>query len=217
MGHKIEAVVFDVDGTLVDSPATILDAYKFLSENHDLPLHSRDEVRKHMGQPVQDICSVLFPEHPDPNLLARVAIDYVSENSHTHGMYPNAKRLLKTLHNNGIKIAAFTNSDHGVYDVLQQFEIDGFFTSVVHSGRVSQPKPFGEGVELALRECDVDPDRAVMVGDMYHDVASGKAGGVAATIGVSYGFGTLEQLREAGADYIIDDLWAVGAIIAMIE
>jgi phosphoglycolate phosphatase-like HAD superfamily hydrolase len=82
---------------------------------------------------------------------------------------------------------------------------------------VKRGKPHPEGLDRLLERLSVKPDQTIMVGDAAPDIQAGRAAGVAATIGVTHGFGTHEELQAAGADYLIDSLTALSEIVAAIS
>ncbi|MEO5627517.1 MAG: HAD-IA family hydrolase [Candidatus Saccharimonadales bacterium] len=213
---KIKAVVFDVDGTLIDSQEMVLKAYKHVAESHGVRPPTHDEIMVYMGKSVRDISSGLFPDH-DPEIISKMSTGYVAENAHKVMAFSGLKELFDTLKNRGIKLAVVTGGDHNVHAVLKSHDIEQEFTSIVHTGRITNSKPDPEGIRLALDECQVEPLNSVMIGDMSYDILAGRNAKVAATVGVTHGFGTKEDLEAAGADYILDSLSTIIEVIDRIE
>jgi HAD superfamily hydrolase (TIGR01509 family) len=125
--------------------------------------------------------------------------------------------LLDSLRAQGWKLAVLTGAGRHIGELLKHQGVDGYFVSIVHSERITRSKPDPEGLVLALKECGVSPEHAVLVGDRHFDIEAGKNGGVAATVGITHGFGTRTELKAAGADYIIDSLAELPAVIQKIE
>lgn len=213
---KIRAVVFDVDGTLIDSQGILIQSYQYAAKSQGLAPPTHDEIMAHMGKSVRDISLGLFPDH-DPEILSRTGTDYVAENAHNATTFSGLKDLLRALKSRDIKLAVMTGGDSNVHKRLKEYDIEQAFVSIVHSGRITNPKPDSEGILLALEECEVKPQNAVMVGDMSYDILAGKNAKVAATIGVTHGLGTKEDLEAAGADYILDTLSTIIEVIDRIE
>jgi pyrophosphatase PpaX len=101
-------------------------------------------------------------------------------------------------------------------EALAADNLERYFDAVIGGLDVENHKPKPDPVLLALEKIDVIPDQALMVGDLAVDILSGKAAGVRATVGLTYGFGSRKMLKEAGADYLLDSLEALPEIIQTI-
>ncbi len=209
---KIEAIVFDADGTLINSAELIFAAYEHVARTHSLAIPTEVAIRKLMGRPLPEMMRTLFPEG-DLEELLQTNNTFVIENAARSNAYEGVLDILKTLHEQGIKLAILTSGSEKVNSFLAYHNIADYFSSVVHSGRVTRHKPEPEGFLLAANECGVNPQHTVMVGDMAVDVLTGKNVNALATIGVTHGFGNRESLEEAGADYIIDSLLELPEIL----
>lgn len=214
--RQIKAVVFDVDGTLVNTRELILKAYAHVAGEHGLAPPTEAAVMEHMGKALEEIYLGLFPDH-DPAILVRSNDAYVLQHAHTVQAHAGMKDVLQGLAAQGIKLAALTGGSAKVHEVLRHHDIEDMFDSIVHSERITKQKPDPEGLRLALKECGVSPADTIMVGDMRYDILAGKNTGVLATVGLTHGFGTLEELEHAGADYIIDSLLALQGVIDTIK
>ncbi len=214
---KIACVIFDVDGTLINTPELIFAAYDHVADKHGLPRRTRDEIMVHMGKSLREIFAGLYPNEDVDPLLATNS-QFVLEHMHEAELYGGLLAVLEKLHQDGVKIAAITGGNHKVLDVLQHHDIQRYFTSVVHSERITKQKPDPEGVMLALSECgNIAPEQTVLVGDMRFDVLTGKNAKVRTTVGITHGFGTVKELQKAGADYIIDSFTQLPQVLATIE
>ena len=203
---QLKAVVFDSDGTLMNTEELIIAAYQHVATQHELRPPSRDQIMVHMGKSLKEIYAGLFPKHPDHDQLVAAngafILDHVLE---TQG-YDGLEDLLRALRGDGLMLGLLTGGDHKVAALLEHHGIAHYFGSVVHSELIEKQKPDPEGLQLVLHELGVQPDQAVMVGDMRYDILAGKNAGVRATIGVTHGFGTRQELQQAGADRIVSNL-----------
>jgi len=217
MPKAIQALVFDVDGTLINTPETIFAAYEHVAHMHGLKPSTRDQIMIHMGKSLRDIFQGLYPdENVDPLLVTNG--EYILAHMHEAELYGGLLAVLADLRQQGVKIAALTGGNHKVEDVLKHHEIHNYFDSIVHSERITHSKPDPEGLVLALAECgNVPAAAAVVVGDMRHDIEAGKNGGALAVVGLTHGFGTRRELEQAGADYIIDSFAELPGILDTIE
>lgn len=213
---KIKAVVFDADGTLFDSFTMIYDSYVHVADMHNLPQPTEAALKALLGRPIREILLGLFP-NADVEQLFKTSDDYVSENSLKSKVYEGVIELLDELIAQGYKLAILTSGATRIHSVLQHHGVAEHFTSVVHSERISKHKPDPEGFLLAATECDCAPEAMVMVGDMSVDIEVGQRANCLATVGITHGFGSRASLEEAGADYLIDSLTELPAILEIIE
>lgn len=203
---RIDAVVFDADGTLFNSRELILSAYRHVAREHGLRPPTDQEIGAHLGKGLRDIYRGLFPEHGDHDALVRANGVFVAANLRMSTAFEGLAELLESLRADGKRLGLVTGGNAKIHEVLQHHNVEHFFGSIVHSERIVRQKPDPEGFHLALRELDVPPEHAVMVGDMRYDILTGKNGGAQATVGLTHGFGTHDELVVAGADYVVNDL-----------
>jgi pyrophosphatase PpaX len=203
--QAIKAVVFDADGTLLNSKELIFAAYQHVARAHGLVPPTPAEIMVHMGKSLRDIYLGLFPE-ADPDELVRANGEFVVRNRLKVQGFEGLEETLQAMRAAGLSLGIVTGGDHKAVELLEHHGLAPFFMSVVHSERIAKQKPDPEGVLLALRELGCQPQQALMVGDMRYDILAGKNAGVHATIGVTHGFGTRKELETAGADYIVDSL-----------
>lgn len=203
----IKAVVFDSDGTLIDSVTVILGAYGYVAQTFNLPAPSEAAIREQLrwSYPLPQILQTFFPAIPVEDLL-RANGEYIQQNATAIPAFKGIKELLTDLHSAGLKLAIVTGGNHKVHDLMRHHGFDHMFTSIVHSDRVSLSKPNPEGFLLALQECAVDPSEAIMVGDSPNDILAGKNGRAAITIGICHGHGSKADLQAADADYVAADV-----------
>jgi len=213
---SVQALIFDIDGTLINSPALIFAAKAHLADKFDLPPRTEAEIRVQIGKPLLEMYEGLWPDADGPALL-KENNEYVRKNYHKASTFEGLHDLLERFRQQGIVMVAVTGGGASVADVLKRHKIHQYFAALVHSEMVQKHKPDPEGVHMALVAAGIKPGAAVMVGDMHYDIGAGKNAGVLATVGVTHGFGSREQLEEAGADYIIDSLSQLPDVIDTIE
>lgn len=213
----IKTVIFDVDGTLIDTPQLILSAFAHVAEKCGLEPRTHDQIMDHMGKSVRDIFLGLYPDE-DPDPLVDANYVFTTKNAHQATLFVGLVDTLDALQRQGKKLAVITGGTALVEGQLTHHGIGHYFQSIVHSERVAKQKPDPEGVLLALKECgDISPKDAIVVGDMRFDVLAGKNAGVRATVALTHGFGSLQELKQAGAGYIIDSFNQLLPTIKKIE
>ena len=211
--QKCRAVVFDADGTLLDSFELIVSAYRHVAETHKLRIPSASEVRAQLGKALPDIFRHFYPDEDIERLLSTNNA-YVAANTMNSAAFAGVEELLQELTKSGVKLAILTGGGPKIHDVLKRHHLDGYFTSVVHHERIKKPKPDPEGFMLACHECGTTPQETIMVGDTTFDIETGKNAHALATIAVTHGFGELADLRRVQPDYIVKDIFEVGAVLS---
>ncbi len=205
MKPKIEAVIFDADGTLLDSRELVFQAYEHILTQHGKLMPDRVELAKSMGKTTNENYSTLIPEHDDDK-LTELHREFQAQRVDLLDAYEGLHDLLQTLKDAQLKMGICTSRGINVFRLLEEARIGEYFGAIVHAEMVSKHKPDPEGLFKVCEELKVLPSASVMVGDTDADIGAGKAAGVAFTIGITHGFGTREHLQEAGADYIVDHL-----------
>jgi phosphoglycolate phosphatase len=127
--------------------------------------------------------------------------------------YTGVREMLAGLGSAGSKMALLTGSGANVKNLYEHHDIHNYFESVVHRERLTKQKPDPEGFYLAMKELGLAPDRSVMVGDSSNDMLAGRNAGAYRVVGVSYGGGTREELEKAGADYVVDSVAELSALL----
>lgn len=203
---KIEAVIFDADGTLLDTREFIFQALERTLGHHGHAVPSRDVFTSHMGAHLIDMYMALAPDGDVAKLVEHHRELHREELLYLVAAYEGLHELLQHIREHGAKLGICTNRGEGARDLLRQIGILQDFDTVVTADDVKKHKPDPEGLLQALAHIDVAPQHAVMVGDTTADIGAGKAAGVAYTIGLTHGFSTASILRDAGADYVVDHL-----------
>ncbi len=211
---KIDAVIFDADGTLLDTREFIFVALERTLGDHGHIVPSRDEFTKYMGAHLADMYAALAPDGDVAKLVEHHRELHSGELLYLVAAYEGLHELLSHIREQGMKLGICTNRGAGARDLLRQIGVLKDFDVVVTADDVKNHKPDPEGLLQALENIGVAAARAVMVGDTTADVGAGKNAGVAFTIGLTHGFTSAETLREAGADYIADHLSEIPDILA---
>lgn len=208
--REFDAVLFDVDGTLIDSYEINMRSFEFILADHCGLKIPREELVPLITGPLNQ-CYPRLVKHDDYGLLLQAHIEYYR--GQTAVAYPNTLATLQTLVNEGILLAAVTT--RGGFTLSRDLEKEGLseiFGAIVTGECVQKHKPDPEPVNRALELLGVkNPNRAVMVGDTDVDILAGRAAGVR-TIGAAYGFYGLNILRS-NPDHIVHDISAILPII----
>ena len=207
-------VVWDVDGTLVDSRRTIFEGVSEAYRGVGLEPPTYDRTRQIVGLGLRDAMAVLSPELPD-EMVDRIAEGYRQAFQAWHRtpgfaepLYDGAAETLDRLRDGGWKIAMATGkSRRGVETIIRMHGWADLFDST-HCADDGPGKPHPAMLLEAMRALGAPPERTIMVGDTAHDMRMAKAAGAYAQ-GVSWGFHTAEEVQEGGADHIAHDFAAL--------
>ena len=209
------AVVFDLDGTLVDSREDIVRATQFTLRQHGARELPAEVIASFVGDGARLLLARAFdvPETA-PALDAHLAtfLEYYTAHAadFTRPM-PGALSALDALRE--VPLALATNKPRRTTDaVLRELGLAPRFRCIVAGGDLPQIKPDPVVLQHVASELGVLPGALVMVGDGRQDIRAGKAVG-AATVGVLGGFGTEEELVAAGADVVLPSLHDVPRVV----
>jgi phosphoglycolate phosphatase len=208
-------IVFDLDGTLIDSAGDIAAAVNHaLVDNGRKPLPMAT-IRRFVGDGARMLCSraVGLPEkHPDVDkvLESYLAFYLAHPTDHTRWM-PQARAMLDELRR--FRLAIATNKPRATTDVvLARLGVRSLFSAVSAGGDVQSVKPSPEPILFVAKQLGLSPDQMVMVGDGPQDVEAGRRAGCR-TIGVQGGFLAPERLIAAQPDVIIGSLAELPGIL----
>ena len=194
----VQAVIFDLDGTLLDTIEDLGEAVNHALSLHGYPLHSMEEYRGMVGHGVRNLVTQALPGElqADESLidtcLAQFKEYYTSHiDVHTHP-YPGMVEVVQQLHARGVKLAIASNKfQSGTETLIAEF-FPGIPFMAVLGNRPGYPlKPDPEIVGEVLRQASASPSDAVMVGDSLTDMKTAANGGIRA-IAVSWGYRVLE-------------------------
>lgn len=199
----LKLILFDLDGTLVDSSVDITNALNYALEPYAFTPLTKDEVIKLVGEGITRLIEKLAGNR-DASVIEDVKNRFLEHYTlhivdHTHE-YPGVRETLEAL--SGYKKAIISNKREALSrKTLEGLGLAGFFDLVAGSDTTPEKKPSPAPILWALSGLEVSPAEAVIVGDSNFDVDAGKAAGIR-TIAVTYGYRPLEAIRHA--DYLID-------------
>jgi phosphoglycolate phosphatase len=204
---KIKAVIFDVDGTLLDTYRDLANAVNFALSENGLPTHSAEKYKYFCGNGTEKMIERALPEDlRSDELIAHLKKYYLDfYNKHTGEqtfVYDGIKELLSVLKQKGIKMGVVSNKiDCMVQQVIPEYFGDCFdFVTGQVDGVPAKPDP--ALVLKAMEVLGVKPCECVFVGDSGVDAMTGSRSG-AFMVGVLWGFRDEQELRSNGADAII--------------
>lgn len=209
------AILFDLDGTLIDSIELILGAARHAFVGFQGRAPSDEEWRAGIGRPLQTVLREFAPDDAEAaRLFGRYRAYQLEHHDRLVRPYEGIVETVRWLADAGHPMALVTSkSDWLAEKALVFVGLHGLIPTIVGCDTCVNHKPHPEPVERALGLLGVPAGHAVFVGDSPHDVESGRAAGVA-TVGVTWGAFTRDELERAGADVVIDRVEELRAVVA---
>ncbi len=201
----ITTVLFDLDGTLIDSIRLIIDSYHHTLATHGLPPRSDDEWLAGIGTPL----TVQFSQWAkNPERMVELVATYREYNLAHHdsrvSAYPGVVEVIHLLKKRELRLGVVTSKNvAGARRGLRLIGIEETMEVVVGADDVQNPKPHPEPIHLAMDRLGVTAESTIYVGDSLHDMHSGRAAGVR-TGAVLWGPFGREHLDPAGPDYWLE-------------
>lgn len=206
---KFSYILFDLDGTLSDPKEGITKSFQYALKHFGIKLDNLDELEPVIGPPLKSSFMNFYHLNEKD---AVVAIEKYRERFGKIGLYeneiyPGIKELLQDLVKRGYQIAiASSKPTEYVEQICEYFQIKEYFHHIIGSFMDGRRVEKEEVVEEAIAQFGtISKDEIVMVGDRKFDVIGAHDRGLKA-IGVTYGYGGREELTEAGADYLVDNV-----------
>lgn len=199
-----KTVLFDLDGTLTDSGEGIINCAALALEHFGLSVPSREEMRVFVGPPLHETF-VRFgvPKDKAEEAVAVYRSRYIPIGKYENTPYPGIRELLETLKAEGHKLYVATSKPEQMsVDILQHFDLAKYFDQIC-GATMDTSRTNKEAVIAYLLEQNGRADNMVMVGDTKFDVIGAKAHGIP-TVGVSWGYGEVGDMVDAGAVAIAD-------------
>lgn len=205
----ISAVIFDLDGTLLDTLEDIFDVVNSVLNSNGMPERSIDEIRLAVGRGVEELVRKLIPSRSETGesvmkISDQIRKTYLEQGSVKTRPYPGINEVLKSLQAKQVPMAVLTNKpQESAEKVVGIYFSDISFISIngVKPGCPMKPSP--EVVIPVIEKLGVLPGNTLMVGDSDIDMDTAVNAGMIA-VGVSWGFREGSLLLDHGAEYIIN-------------
>lgn len=202
--HTIRALVFDLDGTLLDTLPHLTALTNFVLAQQHFSQHTQEEVLSYIGEGGQKLLMRAAPENTPQDVIDAMFQQW-KEKFYTHGIdlvapFEGINDMLATLKTRALLGVLSNKFDAGCIASVQQHFPNTFCW--VHGERAGIPrKPQPDGLQNCLDELQLHPDEAIYVGDSVTDIDAARSAGMRA-IGVSWGYQDSRALLEHGASYL---------------
>jgi pyrophosphatase PpaX len=205
MNNKINTVLFDLDGTLIDTNELIISSFLHTLEHYYPNQYKREDVLPFLGPTLRETF-----EPMDGTKVDEMIATYRKYNLAHHDTFvtefPTVLDTVKNLKEKGYKVGIVTTKiSDVVMKGLKLTKLDSYFDVIVALDHVEKAKPDPEPIFKALEQLGSKPEEAIMVGDNYHDILAGKNAGTK-TAGVAWTIKGRDHLEQFEPDYILEEM-----------
>ena len=210
MERDIKLVIFDFDGTLADTKENIILTFQMTMKELGVEIKSRQECAATIGLTLEDAFKVLYPGMAaEKYILLRDTYRRIFKENRkilVPGLFPEVMETLEELQRRGYLMSiASSRLSPSLHSFLEDMKIAHLFEYAVGGDNVEHPKPAPDAVLQILRHYNLSAEEAFVVGDMPFDINMATNAGVK-SCGVTWGNADAAQLKESGANYIIDKM-----------
>jgi len=207
MSKHVDSIIFDLDGTLVDSGKDIVSSVNFTLKNIGLKEKSGEEVLSYVGTGVIDLMRKSLGEERAG--LSNKALTIFEAHRRKHStdhtvLYPGVRETLEHFKNKKKMVLTNRKLEFALI-TLKNLDIKKYFDDVLGADDLLCIKPSSCPLDMLIEKYGMNKNKTIMAGDMDIDVLSGKNAGIL-TCGVTYGIGKKEDILKAGPDFIINNI-----------
>ncbi|MEK4968428.1 pyrophosphatase PpaX [Cytobacillus sp. FSL R7-0696] len=202
---KIDTILFDLDGTLIDTNELIISSFLHTLNHYYPDSYQRQDVLPFMGPTLVETFTSIDRDRADEMVHM-----YRTFNKENHDVlvkeFSGVYETVRTLKESGYKLGIVTTKMLDVVEKgLRLTKLDEFFEVIVALDHVEKPKPDAEPVLKALSLLDSEPQEAIMIGDNHHDIIGGRNAGTV-TAGVAWSSKGRDHLLQFDPDYMLETM-----------
>lgn len=210
----IRAVLFDLDGTLVDSLEDLTDAVNHMLAGFGKKALDATSVRHLVGKGVRNLVQRALATGSADEIELGLALFVAYNTAHIADksrLYPGVLAVLESLAANCIRMAIISNKGEVLSRlIMETLKIDGFFKQICGGDTFPEMKPSPLPLLEVTKRLGINPDEALMVGDSINDIAAAVSAGITA-VGCAWGYGDISELE--GAEYVIGEIGELCGIV----
>lgn len=215
---SIKAVLFDLDGTLVNSLEDLTDAINFMLADFGKKTLSTAEIVRLVGKGARNLVRRALESDAPADIERGLSLFVAFNTAHIadkSSLYPGVRELLGALAANGLRLAAISNKQESLSRlILESFGLASCFDVICGGDTFPEMKPSPMPLLKVVDGFGLAPAQAIMIGDSINDIQAGKRAGIT-TIGCTWGYGGLGELAEA--DHLANSCNEVAEILKQLE
>ncbi len=216
----IRTVLFDLDGTILDTNELIFRSFEHVWERKGWPMITREKLTPHMGGKLHDMFRATASVALDAEVEELIALyreyNWAHHDELVRG-FPHAREVMDALQASGVRMGVVTTKIRKTSEMgLALCGMAEFIGTIVSLDDVEHAKPHPEPVLKALAAMNADPAETIMVGDSAADILSARAAGVR-SVAVGWSIKRKEDLMRCEPDYWIDDIRELLDIVGAAE
>lgn len=194
LSKKTKGVIFDLDGTIIDSYEAIYIGLAHVFNHFSVPLFPFQQLGQYLGGSLEEILKPFFAPHEIEEAKHIFRNKYRDIYLDKTSLLEGAREIIEELSRQSIRLAVASNkSGKFCRELLSHLGIDGFFSAIRGGGDAVRSKPFPDLVNAAVMDLGLHPNEVVMVGDTVEDIRAGKAAGID-VYAIGNGYHPLERL-----------------------
>lgn len=202
----IKTVLFDLDGTILNTNELIVASFLHTLEGETEKRYTREDIVSNFGRSLIDQLREYTGQEDVERFIQKYRAYNISRHDDLIAEFPNVREVLDKLARGGIKLGVVTSKVRRTTLMgLERFSMKEHMGSIITVDEVSEPKPSPEGIRKAMAELGADPATTLMVGDSQYDLLAAKAAGVRVAA-VAWSEKGLDFLNQFGPDYVIQDM-----------
>ncbi len=199
----MDTIFFDLDGTLTDPKPGITGSIQYALQKLELPVPTQDELAWCIGPPLRaSFVTILGGERLADRAVALYRERFSDIGLYENSVYPDIEHVLATLHGSPRRLFVATSKPRVFAErIIDHFGLTGHFEYVFGSELDGTRVNKSELLAYAIETTGVDASQTLMIGDRSHDMVGARNNGIRG-IGVLYGYGSEQELVEAGASHV---------------
>ena len=211
-------VIFDLDGTLLDTLEDLADATNWVCQQHGWPTHPVEAYKRFVGNGAGKLLECVIPEGVEPTpelrkeLMEEFAQRYSAHKQDKTAPYPGILQVLESVKKAGIPMGVLTNKPHAAAAPIVEHYFQGIFQTVQGAEEGFPTKPDPTLLYKMMDRIGAKKETTLFVGDSNVDIRTAKNGGLT-SCGVLWGFRDREELTGEGADFLAENAEELAAVI----
>lgn len=215
--NQFNTIIFDWDGTLMDSAGRIVSAMKTSAANVGLPVPEDEAIRHIIGLSMDEVFNQLFPganELSRSDLFEEYRFQYIDGDKTPTPLFQGVDSLLQNLREHGFNLAVATGKARkGLLRVMGETKLERYFDDSICADE-AESKPSPQMLNIITERNGWHKQQCLMIGDTSHDLQMAASAGIA-SIGVSYGAHPLNKLSPLKPLHILDDINQLADVLSL--